>query len=271
MSGIVQQAMDHTVTVLSDKGGKFDAEQGGILLSDDYVGLTFFVALNIMLASSVFFFFERDSVPARWRSSMTVAGLVTGIAFWNYTYMRSAWLATHTSPTVYRYCDWFITVPLQIVEFYFILSAGANMGSTLQSMKLLGRLFGYSLMMLLGGYIGEAGLANFLLAWVVGMVFYVLLIQEICLGEAASLKENASPGCVKAFDSIRYIVCIGWLIYPLGYLCGYLSGEAAADWVNGIYNIADLVNKCFFGLAIYAAAKSDMPAADYTKSLLQDA
>jgi bacteriorhodopsin len=237
-----------------------DAESMGILQPDDVVGLTFFVALNIMLASSVFFFMERSSVPQRWRASMTVAGLVTGIAFWNYTYMRTAWLETRTSPTVYRYCDWLITVPLQIVEFYFILKAGTDVKASV-----FWRLFGYSLLMLLGGYIGEAGLANYFGSWVVGMVFYVLLIYEICLGESAQLKEGSSAGCKQAFESIRLIVCIGWLIYPLGYLCGMIGGEAAADWVNGIYNIADLVNKCFFGLAIYAAAKSDMTPADYEK------
>ncbi len=41
--------------------------------------------------------------------------------FWNYFYMRGAWIKTQQSPTVYRYTDWLITVPLQIVEFYLIL------------------------------------------------------------------------------------------------------------------------------------------------------
>ena len=37
--------------------------------------------------------------------------------------MRDVWVATGESPTVYRYIDWLVTVPMQIVEFYLILSA----------------------------------------------------------------------------------------------------------------------------------------------------
>ena len=66
---------------------------------------------------------ERSSVNGKWKTSLTVAGLVTGIAFWHYLYMRGMWIETGTSPTVYRYVDWLLTVPLQVVEFYLILAA----------------------------------------------------------------------------------------------------------------------------------------------------
>jgi len=67
-----------------------------------------------MLAATAFFFFERSSVAAAWRTSVTVAGLITGVAFINYMYMRGAWAQTADSPTVYRYIDWFITMPLHL-------------------------------------------------------------------------------------------------------------------------------------------------------------
>ena len=51
------------------------------------------------------------------------AGLVTGIAFIHYMYMREVWIMTGESPTVYRYIDWLITVPLLMLEFYFVLAA----------------------------------------------------------------------------------------------------------------------------------------------------
>ena len=60
-----------------------------------------------------------------------------------------------------------------------------------------------------------------------------------------------------AFNAIRLIVSIGWIIYPVGYLVGMMQIQNALAWLNGIYSIADLVNKTAFGLAIYAAAKSD--------------
>ena len=70
-------------------------------------------------------FIERQDVAKKWKTSLTVAGLVTGIAFWHYLYMRGLWVTTGDTPTVFRYIDWLITVPLQIVEFYLIIAAVA--------------------------------------------------------------------------------------------------------------------------------------------------
>ena len=86
-----------------------------LLASDDFVGISFWIISMGMLASTAFFFMERGSVAAGWRTSVTVAGLITGIAFIHYMYMRGVWVQTGDSPTVYRYIDWLITVPLQMV------------------------------------------------------------------------------------------------------------------------------------------------------------
>ena len=52
-----------------------------VLATNDYVGISFWLATAIMLASTVFFFIERSDVKGKWKTSLTVAGLVTGIAF----------------------------------------------------------------------------------------------------------------------------------------------------------------------------------------------
>ena len=93
------------------------------LAPDDFVGISFWTISMGMLAATAFFFMERSSVAPGWKTSVTVAGLVTGIAFIHYMYMRDVWVSTGDSPTVYRYIDWLITVPLQMVEFYLILAA----------------------------------------------------------------------------------------------------------------------------------------------------
>ena len=48
----------------------------GYLATNDYVGISFWIATAIMLASTVFFFVERQDVSGKWRTSLTVAGLV---------------------------------------------------------------------------------------------------------------------------------------------------------------------------------------------------
>ena len=225
-----------------------------LLAESDYVGMTFWLATSIMLAATVFFFIERSDVAGKWRTSMTVAGLVTGIAFWHYLYMREAHLQGEVT-TVFRYIDWLVTVPLQTVEFYLILAAVTAVTS-----MLFWRLLGASLVMLVFGYLGEAGLMDVTLGFIVGMAGWIYIIYEIFAGEAAKLSEGSkNAGGQFAFNTLRYIVTIGWAIYPIGYFLGYLSGSEATDFgtVNIIYNIADLINKTAFGVAIWIGATMD--------------
>ena len=225
-----------------------------LLAENDYVGMTFWLATAIMLASAVFFFVERSDVPAKWRTSMTVAGLVTGISFWHYLYMREAHLQGEVT-TVFRYVDWLITVPLQIVEFYLILAAVTAVTSVL-----FWRLLGASLVMLIFGFLGEAGLIDVTVGFVIGMAGWIYIIYEIFAGEAAKVSEGSNnPGGQFAFNTLRLIVTVGWAIYPIGYFLGYLSGAETTnfDTVNIVYNLADLVNKTAFGLAIYVGATMD--------------
>ena len=58
----------------------------------------------------------------------------------------------------------------------------------------------------------------------------------------------------KIFGAMRMIVTVGWAIYPLGYIFGYLTGGVDANSLNVIYNAADFLNKIAFGLIIWAAA-----------------
>ena len=223
------------------------------LATNDYVGISFWIATAIMLASTVFFFVERQDVSGKWRTSLTVAGLVTGIAFWHYLYMRGMWSDMGASPTVFRYIDWLITVPLQIIEFYLIVAA-----VTAVSAGIFWRLLIASIVMLVGGYLGETGLWVPSVGFAVGMIAWVYIIYEIFLGETAA--ANASSGNAasqSAFNTIKWIVTVGWAIYPVGYALGYFAGGVNNEALNIVYNLADLINKTAFGLAIWAAAKAD--------------
>ena len=223
-----------------------------LLLADDYVGMSFWLATAIMLASTVFFFVERGDVKGKWKTSMTVAGLVTGIAFWHYLYMREAHLAGDVT-TVFRYMDWLVTVPLQIIEFYLILAA-----VTIVPALLFWKLLGASLVMLIFGFLGEVQLIDAGLRFAIGMAGWIYIIYEVFAGEASKLSlASNNKGGQFAFNSLRLILTAGWSIYPIGYFLGYLGGGADLGTVNVIYNIADLVNKTAFGLAIWAGATMD--------------
>ena len=227
-----------------------------LLASDAFVGISFWVISMGMLAATAFFFMERGSVASGWRTSVTVAGLVTGIAFIHYMYMRGVWVQTGESPTVYRYIDWLITVPLQMVEFYLILAAVRKVPGGIFWRLLIG-----SLVMLIGGYMGEAGYINSLLGFIIGMAGWLYILYEVFSGEAGkAAAKSGNKGLVTAFSAMRMIVTIGWAIYPLGYVFGYLTGGGDANSLNVIYNLADFINKIAFGLVIWAAAMQNTSA-----------
>ncbi len=95
---------------------------------------------------------ESLRMPSKWRTSLVIGGLVTLVAGVHYFYMREVWVITKSTPIVLRYIDWIITVPLQMIEFYFILAAVASIAFGIFWRLLLG-----SVVMMLAGYLGEMG------------------------------------------------------------------------------------------------------------------
>ena len=230
---------------------------GGNLEPNDPVGITFWLISIAMVAATVFFLMESLRVDGKWRTSMIVGGLVTLVAAVHYFYMRDVWVATGASPTVFRYVDWLITVPLQMIEFYLILAA-----CTAIAVGVFWRLMIGTMVMLVGGYLGEAGFINATVGFVIGMAGWGYILYEIFAGEAGKVAaEGAPPSVQSAFNTMRLIVTIGWAIYPLGYFFGYMTGGIDANSLNLIYNVADVVNKIGFCLAIWAAATSQSEAA----------
>merc|ERR1711935_157430 len=207
----------------------------GFLDPNDAVAISFWVISISMVAATVFFLMESTSVSAHWKTSMNVGSLVTLVAAVHYFYMREFWVTIHMSPILYRYIDWSITVPLQMIEFYLILSAaGSKIGQGSFWKLLIG-----TIVMLAAGYAGEAGFVSKLIGFVVGMAGWGFILFEIFAGEAGNCAAS-----------------VGWSIYPLGYFFGYFMGAVNADTLNLIYNLADFVNKIGFCLAIWQSAKN---------------
>merc|ERR1711907_907285 len=153
-------------------------------------------------------------------------------------YMREYWVQVHKSPIVYRYVDWSITVPLQMIEFNLILkAAGKDVTAGMFWKLLLG-----TVVMLAFGYLGEIAV---LPAW------------PAFAGEAGGAAGSCSEAVATSFNNMRMIVTVGWSIYPLGYLFGYLLGAVDETFLNVIYNIADFVNKIAFVLSCWSCAKAE--------------
>ncbi|MDA0831547.1 MAG: bacteriorhodopsin-like [Proteobacteria bacterium] len=226
------------------------------LESSDFVGISFWLISMALIAATAFFFMETQRVAGKWKTSLTVSGLVTLVAAVHYYYMRDVWVETGATPLVYRYIDWLITVPLLMVEFYLILRAITNVSGGVFWRLMIG-----TMVMLVGGYMGEAGYISAMLGFIVGIAGWAYILYEIFFGEASKVAAQEAPASVQsAFSTMRLIVTIGWAIYPLGYFMGYFTGagpQESANMLNILYNLADVVNKIAFGVIIWNVAVTE--------------
>jgi len=144
-----------------------------------------------------------------------------------------------------------------MVEFYLILMAIRKVPPGIFWRLLFG-----SLVMVIGGYSGEAGyLHNRMLGFIIVMAGWIYLLYEIFSGEAGrAAAKSGNKAFVTAFSALRMIVTVGWSIYPLGYIFGYIMGSIDINTLNVIYNLVDFINKIAFGLVIWFVAKSSTGA-----------
>ncbi|MDP2187152.1 MAG: bacteriorhodopsin-like [Sphingobacteriaceae bacterium] len=233
----------------------------------DVTGFTFFVGLMAMFAASVFFFFERSNVDGKWKTSLLVSGLITMIAAAHYYYMRDFYLAAvannlvegatyiNPSPTQFRYIDWTLTVPLMCVEFFLLLRPyGAKQ-------SLLWKMIGYSVLMLVAGYIGEAIQPEQTILWgIISTVGWAGIVYEATAGSVAKMAQaSGDANLQKAIRLLRNFVLVGWAIYPIGYMLmpgNLMAGFAGTLNIDLLYNLGDAVNKIGFGLVVYQMAVS---------------
>jgi bacteriorhodopsin len=226
------------------------------IINSDPVAITFFMGYMAMFASAVFFLVERNSVSEKWKTSLLVSALITGIAAVHYYYMRDFYLQTGQSPTAFRYVDWTLTVPLMCVEFYLLTKPFGAKTSTLTKLIIA------SLVMLITGYIGEtSGIDNNVIWGIASTLGYLYIVYEVFAGDIAKLTKNSdSPALGRAMFLLKIFITLGWSIYPLGYMVlpgNLLSGAFEVSSIDLFYNVADAVNKIGFGLVIYSVAISE--------------
>merc|ERR1712070_752663 len=223
------------------------------LQPNDGVAISFWIISIAMIASTFFFFAEATTVLSHWKTSLHVGALVTLVAGVHYMYMREYWVQVHASPIVYRYVDWSITVPLQMIEFNLILKAAGKNCSSAMFWKLLGG----TVIMLSFGFAGEIFILPAWPAFIGGMAGWGFILFEIFAGEAGGTASGCSEAVATSFKNMRMIVTAGWSIYPLGYLFGYLLGAVDEVFLNILYNVADFLNKIAFVLACWSSAKAE--------------
>jgi bacteriorhodopsin len=233
---------------------------------DDALGLItfflFFVGYISMGAAFVFFMAERNSVAPQYRTTMTISALIVGIAAFHYYYMRGVYTDLGVVSIEYRYMDWIITVPLMALKFPSLVGKDAITDEKFAGLGFTGICFTGALIMIGFGYLGESGAIPGIAGLVLGGVGWAMII--VATGTPWSSGKGVdnskiAPELMWSTNALRWFICVGWIIYPLGYLfnptADILPDAVDAEIMAILYNIADIINKIGFGIVAWMGAK----------------
>jgi bacteriorhodopsin len=228
----------------------------------------FWVANVAMGAGALFFWLMAGNVPRAYRSVMVVAGIICAVAFYHYYQMTNIYVEQVASlfradgtriegaeigqfPTAFRYIDWLITVPLLVMEFPLLLNLGRKGRPLFFSLAIA------ALVMLVLAWIAEEspiGGGQWWITYILSCVAW-LYIVFILFTKVSQQMETQPESIARALRIMRWFIVIGWVIYPIGFLLA-LGGSAGESAREICYNIADVINKVFFGLVCFYGAKA---------------
>jgi bacteriorhodopsin len=244
------------------KGIKMDFWQHNIVYNMLSLGIA------SMLFTSIFLWFARDRVLAKYRMAVMVSATVTSIAAYHYFRMFDSFNESYVvGGTIqagfegynvgYRYVDWFLTVPLLLVELVAVMGLARAVQSSL-----LKRLVPAAAAMILLGYPGDMhtelfGLSNSMWGLLSTLPFlYIMYVLFVEISKSLSAQSEKVQGLLK---SARVLLVATWGVYPITFILamndkGAPAFEAVVAREVG-YSIADILAKCVFGLLIFVIAR----------------
>jgi bacteriorhodopsin len=157
----------------------------------------------------------------------------------------------------YRYVDWFLTVPLLLVELVAVMGLARAVQSSL-----LKRLVPAAALMIILGYPGDMhtqlfGLSNGMWGLLSTIPFlYIMYVLFIEIGKSLASQSAKVQGLLKG---ARLLLIATWGVYPITFILAMNStGAPTFDEVVSReigYSIADILAKCVFGLIIFTIAR----------------
>jgi bacteriorhodopsin len=226
-----------------------------------------------MTFTAFFLWIARDRVLPRYRTAIMVSASVVSIAAYHYFRMYDSFnkaageMAADGSYKLnlleynvgYRYVDWFLTVPLLLVEVVAVLALARSVQSSM-----LKRLVPAAALMIALGYPGDARLDNVFglqldpSVWGLLSTIPFVYILYVLLFELSKSLERQSDAVKKKVTALRILLFASWGVYPISFIANM---QAAAPTAEGFmlrevgYTIADITAKCVFGLIIYSIAR----------------
>ena len=233
-----------------------------------------------MLFTTTFLLVARERVLPRYRMAVMVSATVTAIAAYHYFRMFDSFVhafgpdavAGATYNVGYRYVDWFLTVPLLLVETVAVLALARQAQSSL-----LVRLVPAAALMIALGYPGDSGMTMGLAPSVWGLLstipfLYILYVLFVELGKSL---ERQSEAVQRKIKELRLLLLATWGVYPIAFIANMnATGFDETSFVlrETGYTIADILAKCLFGLVIFTIAriKSAEDSEEFAKTEYKD-
>lgn len=254
----------------------------------DAVYNLFSLAIASLAFTGIYLVLSQRRVLARYRNALVVSAMVCFIATYHYfrifenfkqSYVTTSqggsgsFQLTHVGfNEAYRYVDWFLTVPLLLVEPVAVLALTRAVAKPLLTKLVLA-----SGLMIALGYPGEisADTGTRLLWGTLSTIPFVYLLYVLFVELSKSL--NRQPEQVRGTVSKLRIMLVGlWGVYPIAYLFPVFGFDGAGGFVarQAGYSIADILAKAVYGLVIFkiARVKSELDDPSYVEeTLLTDA
>lgn len=209
---------------------------------------SFSVALFGLGATALLLLIGTSWVGRAWKIAVTLcaaAALVGVIAAFE---GRAALAASGQVPVLYHYAGWAVSQPLQVMALYFFAAAVGRIGP-----GVFWRILVVAVLMVFVRYLGEAAFMNATLAFLIGLAFWLYILGELYFGRMDDAVNAAQDDAVRrGFFWLRLIVTVGWAIYPLGNFLTSFVGVTDMGAISVAYNIADIVNRMAFGVAVLA-------------------
>jgi bacteriorhodopsin len=228
-----------------------------LLQSTDITGGTFTLSLIGMIGTAVLLFLGTGWVSRKWKLPVALAGIVALLASAYYWQAREVWLAAGQMPVIYRYIDWLITVPVQVLALYFFIATVAR-----PPVGLFWRLLVVAIVMILARYMGEVDFMHPTLGFLIGIVGWLYILGEVYFGKLGEINSKSASETVQiGFFWLRLVVTVGWAVYPLCYFIASFAGGVDEGTLSIVYNLADFINQILFGLIIlYAGVRESASA-----------
>ncbi|CAE8595587.1 unnamed protein product [Polarella glacialis] len=220
-----------------------------------------------MGSATIFFWLQLPNVTKSNGLTLTIFGIITLIATYNYIRIFNSWSEAFTVASKgggdyavqltgapfndgHRYQDWLLTVPLLLIEMILVMKLPQQ-----ETVSLIWKLSLASALRVALGYPGEIqdDLSVRWFWWCLAMIPFSYVVFTLAAGLAEATSKQPSPAAASLASAVRYLTMLSWCTYPFVYMVKSvgLAGPAATMYEQVGYVLADVLAMPVFGVLIW--------------------